>query len=213
VDEHTACVFDFDAGRVAIVGNGVVTVRRRGHSELVGSGETIPIETLVGLAFGERSAGMPPPPPPAPSSETAPTALHGEIRSLEADFDDAIRARDVDAAVRAILALDDTLVAWSGDTTQSDAADRGHAALRRMVARLGELARTGARDSREVIGGFVDALVEERTVARASRRYEDSDRIREALTALGVEVRDTPEGTEWLPRSPEDLPVHLQQRP
>ena len=70
--------------------------------------------------------------------------------------------------MRAVLELDDTLVAWAGDTTQSDAGDRGRAALRRMVVRLGELARTGARDPREVVGGYVDALLEERAEARTT---------------------------------------------
>jgi hypothetical protein len=197
VDEHTGCIFDFGAGTATVVGNGVVTVRRAGKSEVVGSGESLPIGALVELTSGKRAAGMPPPPSPAPTTGGAPTALHGEIRRLEAEFDTAVAARDVDAAVRAILDLDDTLVAWSGDTTQSDAGDRGRAALRRMVARLGELARTGARDPREVVGGFVDAVLEARAAARADGRYDESDRLRHRLLDLGVEVRDTPDGSKW----------------
>ena len=197
VDEHTGCLIDLDAGTATVVGNGVVTVRRAGRSEVVAGGETLPLGALVDLAFGKRAAGVPLPPPPAPSAEAAPTALHAEIRRLETEFDAAVGALDVDAAVRAVLELDDTLVAWSGDTTQSDAADRGRAALRRMVVRLGELSRTGARDPRDVVGGFVDALLEERRVAREGRRFDDGDRIRDALVALGVEVRDTPDGTHW----------------
>jgi hypothetical protein len=197
VDEHTGCLFDFGAGTASVVGNGVVTVRRAGTSEVVGSGETIPIGALVELASGKRAAGVPPPPSPAPTTDAAPTALHGEIRRLEAEFDDAVAALNVDAAVRTILELDDTLVAWSGDTTQSDAGDRGRAALRRMVARLGELARTGARDPREVVGGYVDALLEARAAARADGRYDESDRLRQRLLDLGVEVRDTPDGSKW----------------
>jgi cysteinyl-tRNA synthetase len=127
----------------------------------------------------------------------APTALHAEIHRLESEFDTAVAARDVEGAVNAILELDDTLVAWSGDTTQSDAGDRGRAAMRRMVARLGELARQGVRDPREVVGGFVESLIAERGAARAGRRYDDADRIRDGLVGLGIEVRDTPGGTEW----------------
>jgi cysteinyl-tRNA synthetase len=123
--------------------------------------------------------------------------LHAVIRRLEAEFDAAVAARDVDGAVRAVLALDDSLVEWSGDTTQSDAGERGRAALRRMVARLGELARNGARDPREAVAGFVDALLAERAQARGGRRFGDADRIRDELTSLGVEVRDSPDGTEW----------------
>jgi cysteinyl-tRNA synthetase len=70
-----------------------------------------------------------------------------------------------------------------------------------MVVRLGDLARTGARDPRQVLGGFVDALLAERAAARSERRYGDADRVRDALIANGVEVRDTAEGTQWDLRS------------
>jgi hypothetical protein len=197
VDEHTACVLDLDAGSASIVGNGVVTIRRGGVSSVVPSGETLSMAALVDLAFGKRGTRTPLPPPPAPAADAAPTALHAEIRRLEADFDAAMEARDTEAAVRAVLELEDTLEAWSGDTTQSDAGDRGRAAVRRMIVRLGELARTGARQPREVVGGYVDALLSERTAAREDRRFGDADRIRDLLIKLGVEVRDTRDGTEW----------------
>ena len=201
VDEHTGCFFDLDEGTASVVGNGVVTVRREGKSVTIESGRVLSIDELVGLA---ASAGATAPVAPETAAREpadpalpAPTALHSEIRRLEAEFDTAVAALDVDGAVRAMLELDDTLVAWSGDTTQSDAGARGRAALRRMMSRLGDLARTGARDPREVVGGFVEALLAERAAARADRRYGDADRIRDALIACGVEVRDSPEGTVW----------------
>ncbi len=198
VDEHTACVFDLDVGTATVMGNGVVTVRRAGTSTVVRSGECLSVAALVDLAFGKRGTRAPVPTPPPPPAGVARTALHGEIRRLETEFDSAVSARDVDGAVRALLELEDTLQAWAGDTTQSDAGDRGRAALRRMVVRLGELARTGARDPREVFGGYVDALLEERAEARTTGRFADADRIRDTLAALGVEVRDTRDGTEWV---------------
>jgi hypothetical protein len=200
VDEHTGCIFDLDAGMVSVVGNGTVTVRREGKSVVVESGRVLSIPELVEMAFsgrGTTATAVGPESEHAAASAGPPTALHGEIRRLEGEFDAAVDGRDVDGAVRVMLELDDTLAAWSGDTTQSDAGNRGRAALRRMIARLGELARTGARDPREVVGGFVDALLAERAAARADRRYGDADRLRDALVACGVEVRDTPEGTVW----------------
>jgi cysteinyl-tRNA synthetase len=38
------------------------------------------------------------------------------------------------------------------------------------------------------------ALLEQRAAAREARDYATSDRLRDELAALGVEVRDTPEG-------------------
>ena len=37
-----------------------------------------------------------------------------------------------------------------------------------------------------------------RVSARAEKRWADSDAIRDQLLAAGVEIRDTPNTTEWL---------------
>lgn len=204
VDEHTALVLDIDAGSATVTGNGTVTVRRQGGSAVLASGESVPIASLGSLAEGKRPAAAPAGPASAEATAAPRTALHGEIRRLESEFDDAVSARDVAAAVGAVLELDETLSAWSGDTTQSDAGERGRAALRRMVVRLGALAETGARDPRDVVGVYVDGLLVERDAARAERRFDDADRIRKLLVSAGVEVRDTPEGTRWDLRTAED---------
>ncbi len=198
VDEHTGCFFDIEAATVTVVGNGTVTVRRRGISAMVEPGESFAIGSLVDLAWGKgtpRAAMLASAPGPAEASP--PTVLHGEIRRLEEEFDQALQSRDVAGAVRSVLELVDTLEAWSGDTTQSDAGERGRAALRRMVVRLGDLAVTGTQDPKEVLGEYVDALLAERAAARSSGRYADADRVRDVLVAHGIEVHDSPEGTTW----------------
>jgi cysteinyl-tRNA synthetase len=43
----------------------------------------------------------------------------------------------------------------------------------------------------------IDALVAERTAARAARDFATSDRIRDELAAEGIEVVDTPGGATW----------------
>jgi cysteinyl-tRNA synthetase len=100
-------------------------------------------------------------------------------------------------ATEAVLEMEATLHAWSADTFQSDELDRARAALRRMVVRLGELAAPGLRDPRDVLAPWVEALLVERTEARQSGRFADGDRIRQRLEDFGVEVRDTPTGTDW----------------
>jgi cysteinyl-tRNA synthetase len=66
-----------------------------------------------------------------------------------------------------------------------------------MVVRLGEVAVGGAADPRSVVGPFVEALLGARRSARDDRRFADADAFRDALAGLGIEVRDTPSGTEW----------------
>ncbi len=218
IDEHTCCVFDLEAGNATIVGNGTVTIRRAGMSHVLSAGTVIDIDDMVTLA--ERLNPATAATSTAVDGTTAEAGLGrdaefaraganpldghpqgdilgAETRRLEVDFDSSIRSRNVDGAVRAVLELDDTLESWASDTIQSDSPDRAREAIRRMVVRLGDLARTGARDPREVLGGLVEALLAERAAARADRRYGDADRVREALSANGIEVRDTPGGTVW----------------
>jgi cysteinyl-tRNA synthetase len=120
------------------------------------------------------------------------TAVH------EAAFDTALTARDADGAVAAILELESAIVEWSRDTLQSDDVDRARAALRSMIVRLGAAATEGVRDVREVLGPVVEAALAARVVARAEKAFAVSDAIRDELIGAGIEVRDTPDGAEWL---------------
>ena len=43
----------------------------------------------------------------------------------------------------------------------------------------------------------IASLIEARTVARAAKNFEESDRIRDELAAMGVILKDSKEGTTW----------------
>ena len=189
VDEHTACVLDLVAGTVTVEGLGHVTIRRGGQSRQLAVGTTVPLAELA-------EAGDVPALPATPEESGGPGAVPAEGHSplleataaLEARFDTALAAHDVRAAVAAMLELEDALVAWSRDTLQSDEPDRARAVLRSMIVRLGRLTD---------VGPLVDALLEIRERARAARRFDDSDWVRDRLVDFGVEVQDTPEGSSW----------------
>jgi hypothetical protein len=215
VDEHTALCIDIDARGASVLGHGGVTVRVRGRSTRIESGEAMALERIAELAAelatGHSGAGGAPavsgstgsgaadaPAVPAPDGPP----LLGAVRRIEESFRAARAASDVAAMVDAVLALDDELWAWSADTLQSDALDRGRASLRAMVSDLGELAALGARDPAGVVGPFVELALSLRDSARRERRFGDADAVRDGLIALGVEVNDTSEGSVW--RLPED---------
>jgi hypothetical protein len=87
-------------------------------------------------------------------------SLCAEAERLEQLFDTGLRARDVGAAVTAVLEPEQTIVDWSADTEEIDGTGGPRAMLRRMVTRLAQLAVTGARDPQEVVRPFVEALLE-----------------------------------------------------
>ena len=43
----------------------------------------------------------------------------------------------------------------------------------------------------------IQALVDARTAAKKARNFPESDRLRDELIAMGIELKDTPQGTEW----------------
>ena len=213
VDEHTVCVFDLVARTASVLGLGSVTIRAHGSSVVVPTGAALAIDDLIasgtegavtgglgglpgvglGHPLGGPGAGV-----VSPSGETGePPSLSAEAVRISAAFDGAVGRRDGPAATEAVLELEAVLHAWSADTFESDELDRARAALRRMVVRLGEFAAAGLREPRDLVAPWVEALLAERTEARAGRRFTDADRIRDALEQAGVEVRDTPERTEW----------------
>ena len=218
VDEHTALVLDLDAETATVEGNGTVTLRADGESSLLESGTTIPLADLH--PAHTTASTQPAPTPTRAATASGPTSrptddgswgqtddgvgvgvavgLGADTERLVVAFDAAIEGRDADGAVAAVLDLEQALVDWAADTLQSDERDRARAALRRMVVRLGELAGVGARDPRHVVGPFVEAVLDARVAARDAKQYDLADGLRDRLVAAGIEVRDTPDGAEWL---------------
>jgi cyanophycinase-like exopeptidase len=205
VDEHTAAIFDLDAATVTIRGRGGLTLRRQGRSQRFENGTTLPVSDLAahGLAAADAGTATPDgdraglatelaPPPPGVSP------FLQEVGNQSAAADSALAARDVDAAVSAVLAIDTQMHDWSSDTLDSDEQDRARETLRRYVVRLGDLARNGAADPRELIAPVVDGILDLRVQMRAAGEYALADRLRDALVEAGVEVRDAPEGSTWV---------------
>lgn len=203
VDEHTALVLDLDAGTATVGGLGTVTVRGSGTSSAMPSGAVVAIVELAAMARQQTLTASSAPAPadgaraPGTAGEDQASSLLEVVRSTTAAFDEALLERDVAAAVRAMLELDDAVVAWSADSLQSDERDQAGAALRSMIVRLGEVARVGARDPQEVVRPWVELILELRTSARQAGRYDDADLIRDRLVSLGLEVNDAPDGTAW----------------
>ena len=203
VDEHTAVIVDLHARTVQVSGVGRLTIRRSGASEEIPAGTTVSVDDLRAVASGSRltsgvsaARGASVSLTPTPADSATPS-LGADVEAQRASFDTAMKSRNVDAAVAAILALDDVLAAWAADTLQSDALDRGRRELRAMVVRLGELARSGAADPAEAVTPLVEAVLGARRSAREAKDFTTSDRLRDALAEGGVSVKDTTDGSTW----------------
>lgn len=180
VDEHTAATFDAGEETLAVSGKGTVTLRGE-TDRILGAGETIPLSEVL------EQLG-----PAAAVSESAPEP----VVDPDGRFEESLARGDADGAIAAMLALESRIEEEPGL----------HGELRSMIVQLGDAAGSGLMDPRTVIGGFVDLLLELRRDARQAERFAESDRIRDRLAELGVEVRDTPEGAEWVLESEDQNP-------
>jgi hypothetical protein len=199
VDEHTAAIFDIDAATVTIRGRGGLTWRRRGVSQRFESGVTMPVSDLgadlvpaAAEPAGSADAGLQ---DALPAAGVSP--FLEEVTRHSGAADTAFASRDVDGAVGALLAIDSQIHEWSADTLDSDEQERARETLRRYVVRLGDLARNGAADPRDLIGPVVDRILRLRVEMRGAGEYALADKLRDALVDAGIEVHDTPAGSTW----------------
>jgi len=177
IDEYTACIIDVEAQSVSVRGRGGVTARRQG-SERVWTRTTFPLSVLQDPSKASATAASRRGPAPAASV--------------------ALDRFNVDGLVAAILEMESVLQERIADLGGTAERDRVRAEMRHLVVRLGELARDGGREElREYVAPLVDVLLSMRGEARREQRFREADRLRAILANCGVEVQDTPAGTEW----------------
>jgi peptidase E len=204
VDEHTAVIIDLDAEAVEIAGRGTVTVRHGGSSTVLPPGTVIPLPDLRALARNRPppTPARPDPDEPAVPVSRVPEAASGssatltEITAAAAGrFDAAAEVRDVPAMVSAILDLEEAISDWAADTEQDQGTVQSRAVLRGLISRLGDIAAAG--DPGERLAAAAEVLLGLRSDLRGQGLYPAADTIRDVLTAAGVLVQDTPDGSRW----------------
>jgi cysteinyl-tRNA synthetase len=70
----------------------------------------------------------------------------------------------------------------------------------RLLGFLGESAEQWEGRKRSASGidvAKIEALIVERTAARARKDFKESDRIRDELAAMGIAIKDSKDGTTW----------------
>ena len=211
VDEHTAVLIDLRTEDIEIRGRGGMTVRRSGGSVVLPAGSRLSVADLRDLVQGIRRATGPAGAGGAAGSAggAAGGALGGAgpqglplpeiMAAAERQFEAAAGARDADAMVGVILELETAIGQWAADTDEDQGTEQARALLRRLIGRLGRAAQDGLTDPRDRLRPAVEPLLALRTALRGAGNFAAADAIREALTAAGLDVSDTPEGTRWQP--------------
>ena len=139
--------------------------------------------------------------------------LYTALRECQAvDFDDSVAAPYV---ARFNQAMDDdfnvpealpVLFDLAREINRADSAatrDALGAVLKHLAGILGLLQQTpeaflqGGASNDDLDTAKIEELIEARRTARANKDWAAADAARDALTAMGIELEDTPQGTRW----------------
>ena len=199
VDEHTALVLDLDAGTAWVGGRSAVTLRVAGVEDVVPNGARLSIAEIedriaalgAGAAVGRRPGGPDggQPADPAPAGAAA-MAMSGAADATGASGDvEAPAGADENASGQDAAELARTVLAALPDSATMERAA--------VVALVHQAEAASATHDRELAGRAVQALVDLRADSRAAGDWAASDRLRDVLAGVGVEVRDSREGSTW----------------
>jgi hypothetical protein len=200
VDEHTAVIFDLIAGTAEVRGRGGLTIRKDGVSTVLAAPAMLPIADLRATirtgAFAATPVAVTAPAPGQSESDGA-LPLADIVAQAEQQFEAALANGDGTGLITTILDLEYAVHAWLADTDEDQGTEQARAVLRGMISRLDGAVTEGLRDPAARLRPAVGPLVELRSLLRTQGRYKESDAIRAALAACGVQIADSTDGTRW----------------
>jgi cyanophycinase-like exopeptidase len=200
VDEHTAVIFDLVADIAEVRGRGSLTIRKEGVSTVLRAPVVLPMADLRASIRTGALAVTPadsPAPVPGQRDPDSPPPLTEVVEGAERQFEAALAAGDGTRLIMTILDLENAVHAWMADTDEDQGTDQARTVLRGMIGRLDEVVTEGLRVPADKLRPAVGPLVELRSMLRAEGRYAESDAIRAALGACGVQIADGADGTWW----------------
>ncbi len=172
VDEHTGATFDLSTRQVHVFGRGGLTVRRGESQWVLLSGQHASFDDVAEHGGVHRVL----------HDINSPIVLSSDAANVEHLLDSG----DVLSAVDALLALDEL-----------DRDVETRATVHALISRLGHLAASPRVDIKEIVGPYIDVLLQARQAARSQGHWAEADSIRDNLQALKVIIRDSSDGSSW----------------
>jgi len=205
LDEHTACIMDFETQTAEIRGLGNIVIRQSGRELSFGKGETVPLQ-LFQEGLSKAPGGM-------NSRNTIETTEAVDIEDndfwkgihlLETAFREGLDARDAKKMIKSLLDLDSTLWKAQGNLESEENITQAREVLRDLIVLLGVEMAARPDSAQSVIEPLVSRLLELRADYRTEKRWPDADKIRKILDQANVIVEDTKDGQTWQMRQNSD---------
>lgn len=198
LDEHTACILDFDADEAVIKGIGTVTLQRAGSEMVFDTAERFSLEVLRG-GNGRRQWRRTSPAPRASKTETGTQsdAFWNRIHQLETGFHKGLEAHEAKKTTNALLELDRIIWKAQQDMENEEFITQARDTLRELMAILGTRLAAVPRSAADCLTPLVEQLLQVRERFRQQGQFDAADAIRDSLQRANIIIEDTKKGSRW----------------
>jgi peptidase E len=199
LDEHTACILDFESQEAVVKGIGQVTLQQAGHRIVFETGDRFSLELLRGADKGQGWQQTPPSQGVSEkdSATAAGAAFWDQIHRLEAVFYEGLETHEARKTTNALLELDRLI--WQGqqDLENEEFITQARDTLRELIAVLGTRLAAAPRSETDCLAPLVQQLLDVREAFRRQKQFEEADAIRDSLQRANIIIEDTATGSRW----------------
>lgn len=199
LDEHTALVVDLAQDLAYVRGIGQVTVRRREREWVYDSGAQVPLSLLRGEGGSVFSAPTVPNERFQTAVETVDTQdpVWGSIHDFEKIFQDHLDRRDMEKAIRTLLALEHHIWNVQQELLEQDALGAVREVFRELLVSLSVYLTPDSTHPEARFALLVEDLLALRDRLRKEKQWAAADALRECLLQAHIRIEDTTSGASW----------------
>ena len=198
LDEHTACILDFENDEAVIKGIGTVTLQRSGSEMVFDTAERFSLEVLRGGDVEKQWKQKPSAPHDSePDAVTERDAFWNQIHRLETDFHNGLETHEAKKTTNALLELDRIIWKAQRDSENEEFIIQARDTLRELIAILGTRLAAAPRSETDCLTPLVEQLLDVRERFRQQRHFGAADAIRDSLQRANIIIEDTQKGARW----------------
>jgi hypothetical protein len=198
LDEHTACILDFENNEAVIKGIGTVTLQRSGSEMVFDTRERFSLEVLRGGDGGkEWKKTTPVPKDSETDAVTEGVDFWNQIHQLETDFYDGLETREAQKSTNALLELDRKIWKAQQDLENPEFISQAREILRELIVLLGMELAASPKSLEDCLSPIVGDLIALRENFRQKKQWSAADAVRRCLERSGAIIKDTENGPQW----------------
>jgi peptidase E len=198
LDEHTACLLDFEKDEAIIRGIGSVTLRRGGGERVFEKNERIPLRILrEGELETKKTHAVPKSIKREPINSNKEGSFWDNVHAIEEKFYSSLKQHESKEIANALLELDRIIWKAQQERESPEFISQARDTLRELIVSLGVRLESAPTSRADCIAPLVEALLNLRQEFRTKKQFDAADALRQKLQETGIIIEDTRQGSRW----------------